>query len=402
MQAVVMCAGESTRTHPLTVNKPKPLLMVCNKAIIQHTLDALVGLVDEVVLIVGFKKELIIDFIGDSYKDMKITYIVQEERLGTGHAVLSTRGVVHDRFIVMNGDDLYSRSDIERLLENEFGALAKEHDNPSIFGVFDVDEDNRIRRIVEKPTEYISNLCNIGCYVFPEAIFEKLENAPKSPRGEIELTSGFADLAAEREAFAVPVLGYWLPIGYPWNIIDATEVLIQDITTQIDGTIMDGVYITGDVVVGARTVIKPGTVIEGPVIIGEDCIVGPSAYLRAGTVIGNHCKIGNSSEIKNSTLFEHVAVPHLSVVGDSVVGERTNIAGGCIFANFRHDAKNISSMVKGELIDSGRRKFGAIIAEDVRLGINTSIYPGRKLWPNAMTVPGDNVKADIVTPPPEN
>ena len=132
-------------------------------------------------------------------------------------------------------------------------------------------------------------------------------------------------------------------------------------------------------------------------MIGEGCTVGPNCYLRPGTVLGNGSKVGQGSEVKNSILIAGAAVPHLSYVGDSVIGEKANLGCGTITANFRHDGKNHRSQIKGELIDTGRRKLGAIIADGVHTGINTSIYPGRKMWPHTMTLPGAVVKEDVLS-----
>ena len=105
--------------------------------------------------------------------------------------------------------------------------------------------------------------------------------------------------------------------------------------------------------------------------------------------------MGQSCEIKNSILFDGCAVPHLSYVGDSIIGERTNFGAGTITANVRHDGGTIKSMVKGEMIDTGRRKLGAIVGDHVHTGIKTSLYPGRKLWPGTCTRPGEAVARDI-------
>ena len=154
-------------------------------------------------------------------------------------------------------------------------------------------------------------------------------------------------------------------------------------------------HLNGTVAIGKGTVIRPGVVIDGPVIIGEDCTIGPNAWIRSYTAIGNGCRAGQGTEIKASILMDGARVPHLSYVGDSVLGEDVNFGCGTITANFRHDEGNHSSMVKGELVDTGRRKLGAIVGDGVHTGINTSIYPGRKLWPGTSTLPGEVVIRDI-------
>ena len=144
-------------------------------------------------------------------------------------------------------------------------------------------------------------------------------------------------------------------------------------------------------------------------MIGEHCTIGPNAYLRSSTTIGNNCKIGFEVEIKNSVVFNNSAIPHLSYIGDSVIGEGVNVAAGSITANVRHDAGLIRSSViknaggeireeiRGELVDTGLHKLGTILADGVKLGIRTLIYPGRKIWPGKTTLPGEIVTKDIIT-----
>ncbi len=116
MQAVILVAGKSTRTYPLTLTRPKPLLPIAGKPAIEHLLEHLEGLVDEVILIVGYRKEMIQQKLGNQWKNIKITYAEQKEQKGTGHAVLVAEPYIKDRFIAMNGDDNYDRIDIEQLI----------------------------------------------------------------------------------------------------------------------------------------------------------------------------------------------------------------------------------------------------------------------------------------------
>jgi len=173
-------------------------------------------------------------------------------------------------------------------------------------------------------------------------------------------------------------------------------MLENHLPSEIHGEVSPGAHVEGPLYVGKGSVVRPGVYIEGPVMIGEGCTVGPNCYLRPGTVLGRGCKVGQGCEIKNSILMDSAAVPHLSYVGDSVVGEKANLGCGTVTANFRHDGKNHRSRVKDELIDTGRRKLGAIIGDGVHTGIHTSIYPGRKLWPQTSTLPGEIVREDLV------
>ncbi len=397
MKAVIMAAGKSTRTYPLTLTKPKPLLKVLNKAILEHQMNALRGLVDGVVLVVGYKKEMIQAAFGHEFAGMSIEYVEQTEQRGTGHAVLQCAKVIDGPFLAMNGDDLYDPRDLARLAAAKQAALAKVVPDPRLYGIYEVGPDNRVIRIVEKPKEVFSNLANIGAYKFPREVFEVLDHIPPSERGEIEITDAVQALADRGDFRVVEATGYWLAIGYPWHLLDANEYLIRNsLEPVIEGEVHPAAHLSGAVSVGRGTVIRPGVVIDGPVCIGQDCMIGPNCHIRACTTIGDHCRIGQGVEVKGSIFMDHACAAHLTYVGDSVVGEHANLGCGTITSNFRHDAANHRSMVKDVLVDTGRQKFGAIIADNVHTGIHTSIYPGRKLWPGVTTRPGEVVQKDIM------
>jgi bifunctional UDP-N-acetylglucosamine pyrophosphorylase/glucosamine-1-phosphate N-acetyltransferase len=135
--------------------------------------------------------------------------------------------------------------------------------------------------------------------------------------------------------------------------------------------------------------------LEGDIVIGNGCIIGPSAYLRGPVVIGNNCKVKFTAEIKNSLLLDETQVPHSAYIGDSILGKQVNVGWGSVTANLRHDRKNIQTLIKEQLIDTGLSKFGAVIGDGVKLGVRTIIYPGRKIWPYQTTLPGQIVDQDI-------
>jgi bifunctional UDP-N-acetylglucosamine pyrophosphorylase/glucosamine-1-phosphate N-acetyltransferase len=139
-------------------------------------------------------------------------------------------------------------------------------------------------------------------------------------------------------------------------------------------------------------VILPGVYIEGNAVIGENCKIGPNCYIRGNTSIGDNCHIGQAVEIKNSILQNKVSAGHLAYAGDSVICSSVNLGAGTIISNLRHDNTNHRYEVDGNLIETGRRKFGAVIGENVHTGIHTSIYPGRSLSANAVTRPGEIVE----------
>ncbi|WP_018970783.1 hypothetical protein [Rubritalea marina] len=183
---------------------------------------------------------------------------------------------------------------------------------------------------------------------------------------------------------------------YPWQLIQVNEQIVGALSENEQiGEVSPAAHIEGVIHVGKGTRILPGVFIEGNVIIGENCKIGPNAYIRGNTSIGDGCHIGQAVEIKNSVIAHGSSVGHLSYVGDSVIGRKVNFGAATVTSNLRHDGKNHRTQVGGDLVDTGRRKFGTIVGDGVHTGIHTAIYPGRKLGPNATTRPNDSVDCDI-------
>lgn len=399
MQAVILAAGKSTRTYPLTLTKPKPLLRVANKTIIEHNLDQLVGMVQEVIIVVGYKSEQVIDFLGENYRGISIVYVQQRESAGTAAALKSAKSQIKGDFILMFGDDLYSQKDIINLLKYKNAILATAVTNPANFGVLRVDGD-RFIEVVEKPKVFISNLVSVGCFIFSYKFLDILDDIHLSERGEYELTDGYNLFAKQIEVNVVEVVDYWLPITYPWSLLSANHFILQRLakSQQLGDNVLieKNVSMGGAVVIENDTIIKSGVYIEEGVVIGSNCVIGPNCYIRTGSSIGNHCHIGHAVEIKNSVIGNYTHVAHLSYVGDSVLGEGVNLGAGTVTANLRHDKKNIISRVKGNKIDSGLMKLGVVLGDKVKTGINTAFYPGVKMDPETITLPGEVVKCDVV------
>ena len=184
-------------------------------------------------------------------------------------------------------------------------------------------------------------------------------------------------------------------IEYVWDLIRVNEQVVQSLPkSKIEGVVHESAYIEGVVKIGKGTRILPGVFIEGNVTIGENCKIGPNCYIRGNTSIGDGCHIGQSVEIKNTVIGNGTNVGHLSYVGDSLLGHGVNFGAGTTTSNLRHDGKNHKSIIDGELVDTGRRKFGVIVADGVHTGINTSFYPGRKLGKNVTTRPAEVIKED--------
>lgn len=223
MQAVITAAGYGKRLKPYTDNMPKPMVPVLGKPILVHTFSSLPDDVDEVILVVGYKREHIIERFGHKFGRRKIRYVRQTEALGTFNALLTAKSELNgEPFLVLFGDDIYAKEDVEKLLKYEHALLVKEVKDVSRFGACFIDERMRLLRIDEKPSESESNLVNIGVYKLAMDIFN--EPIAIGPVGEDNLPVMIGNLAKTVDIF-VEKAEFWAPIAYPEDIKKAEEIL---------------------------------------------------------------------------------------------------------------------------------------------------------------------------------
>ncbi len=391
MKAVVLAAGKGTRMWPLTETRPKPLLPVAGQTVVETVLDAAAPHVDGFVVVVGYRAGMIHDRLGERYRGLDVEYVGQDEQRGTGDAVRQAWDKVGARFLVLNGDLLVSPKAVKDVVDSEGDAVSlRKVENPSDYGVAEV-EGGRLTGITEKPADPSSDLVNAGVYQFRREVFEVIDDLGRSERGEVELTDALVELEPE----AVEYEGEWMDVGYPWDLLKAEKKLLERREREVEGEVAEDAVLEGEVVVEEGAEIRPGSVVEGPVLVEENASIGPNAYVRGPVTVGAGGSVGHGSEVKASLLMPDAKVPHQSYVGDSVLGEDVNLGAGTVVANLRHDGETVESEMKGEDVDTGRRKFGVVFGDEVRTGVNTSLNPGVKLAPESTTNPGDTVYEDV-------
>ncbi len=403
MDAIILAAGEGTRLRPLTSTRPKPMLQVAGKTILEWDLEALArNGFNKAIVVVGYKKEVIVDYFGKKFNGIKLEYVNQREQLGTAHAVSMAEGKVKKEFLVMNGDLIVSEKLISNFIKDhkknksENSMCLVDVKDPSEFGIVQL-RGFLVKKITEKPRESKSRLANAGIYVFNEEIFGAIRNVKKSKRLEYELTDAIKTLIPEKRVHGFKAKGMWIDIGRPWDLLGANETILNEMKLKKDKRVKieKFVVIKGDVHIGNGTLIRSGSYIEGPCYIGENCIIGPNCYIRPCSSIKDNVHIGNAVEIKNSIIMSGTNVGHLSYIGDSIIGENCNFGAGTKVANLRVDNDEVRIEIKNKLTRSGRRKFGCLMGDNVKTGINVSIMPGRSIYPGAYVEAGSVVRNTI-------
>jgi bifunctional UDP-N-acetylglucosamine pyrophosphorylase/glucosamine-1-phosphate N-acetyltransferase len=392
MQTVVLAAGEGTRMRPLTETVPKPMLPVADRPLAAHTADAAVDAgATELILVVGYEADAVREYFGGSYRDVPISYAVQKEQLGTAHAVGAAREHLDGPFVVLNGDNLYDPGGIESLFESAPAVAGHRVADPRNYGVLSTD-GGRVTAVVEKPDDPPSHLANAGAYAFPAEAVEWLD-VGRSERGEFEITDVLARAVDAFDVAAVE-LDRWMDVGRPWELLEANEWKLSELGRRIEGEIHESAEIRGPVIVEDGAVVEAGVVVEGPALVRSGADLGPNSYVRGATLLGEDAHVGHAVEVKNSVLMSGATVPHLSYVGDSLLGPDVNLGAGTQVANLRHDGEPVRTTVKGERISTDRRKYGVVAGPNVKTGVNTSLDPGVVLSANATTLPGERVDRD--------
>lgn len=401
MKAVILAAGEGTRMRPLTANLPKPLLPVAGKPFLRHTLEAVrTAGITEAAILVGWQGHRVRESFGNGESvGMTIAYEEQAERRGTAHAVGCMRDHVDGPFLSVNGDVVVSGDALavmlmhHRKVRGPVMALAEVSD-PQSFGVVEV-KDGTVVSLEEKPRKPKSNLINAGIYVFDKDIFPLIDKTPKSPRGEYEITDTIRTLMGSQDVYGFRLPGEWIDVGRPWDLLRANAALLARLKGADHGNVEDGATLVGEVLIEKGAHVRRGSYVEGPVIVGPGAEIGPNCYVRPSTSIGPQAKVGAACEVKNSILMASTHVPHQNYVGDSILGERCNLGAGTKVANLRLDEAPVKVVFRGAEVDTGLRKLGVIMGDDVKVGINASIDAGTIIGEGSFIGPGAHARGNI-------
>ncbi len=405
MKAVVLAAGEGVRLRPLTATRPKHLIPVGGKPLLEHILLAIksAGL-NEAVIVVHYMAERIKEHFGDGSKlEMKLEYAFQREMRGTADAVTPAEPYVSDYFLMLYGDLYVTAKVVKAVLKvhkgegNPASMAVVPVQRPEHYGIIKLD-GSRVIDIIEKPKpgEAPTNLANAGVYVLPTSIFEKIRQTSPSTRGEYEVTDSLRFLAQDHPLIAVQVSSEdWLDVGRPWDLLEANKRVLTNMELKVSGYVEDGARLVGPVGVSAGARIRSGARIEGPVLIGENSVIGPDCIIKPYTSIGKDVEIRDACKVENSIIMDKTKIGRSCYVGDSIIGRGCDFGAETKTVNRRPDDKTIKITVKNQVIDSERTRLGAIVGDSVKTGANTVFMPGVKAGPNSRISPNVVVQQDI-------
>ena len=356
MKAAILAAGEGNRLQPLTNRRPKPMLPVANRPILEYVIEAVAAAgIDEIVLIVGYERTRIQTYFGDGDEwGVDIEYARQDPQLGTGHAVEQIRSLVSDDFLVLNGDRIIEPELIEGLASDTVSAPAvgvTRVESPARYGVVELDGD-RVAGIDEKPDrEPSSEIINAGVYRFAPAVFEAIDRTQPSAAGEITLPATIETLAAETEVTAVRYRGLWMDISQLWDLLSANDVLLDRKACPSAGSV-DTTASVSD-----RSCTADGST------------VGPNATLKSGTTLGPNVTVEANAVLSNTVVMGDATIGDGAVLRDCIVAENATIG-----PNTTVTGGETRVIVQGTVYEDVR--LGGVVGDNTTVGGNVTLRAG--------------------------
>lgn len=333
MKAIILAGGSGTRLRPLTHTMAKQLIPVANKPVLHYALEQITGagIKDIGVVISPETGSQIKQSLGGGEKwGAQITYILQDQPSGLAHAVKTGKTFLgNSPFLMFLGDNLIKegiKQSINLFMDRKHQALIllKKVEDPRAFGVATVDEDMRVKKLVEKPPNPDSNLALTGIYIFDPLIHRAIDRIKPSARGELEITDAIQEIInMGKTVIARPMTGWWIDTGKKEDLLEANRVILDEFATPSNCGITDPAsQVSGRVQIGTGTTII-SSIIHGPSVIGEDCLIQDS-YIRPYTSIGRHTTV-KETVVENSIIMENCHISCSRRLEDSIIGAGTNI-----------------------------------------------------------------------------
>ena len=345
MQAVILAGGEGHRLRPLTRSRPKVLLPVANRPIIDYVIESLVvNGIRDIIVVAGYRKEQLVRHLNEPGCNVEV--VIQKKQLGAADALKCAGDLIKDDFLVLPGDNYLGPSAISAIKGRKNAMLISDHPQPFNFGVVGL-KGGFVSEICEKPENIRGLPVSTGVFSLSKEIFGRL--------GDAEIPDLISGMIAEGRKIEAIHTSDWHDAVYPWDLLKMNRSILKGISPQNAGSISRNTIISGPVRIGENTEIGPNTVITGPVVIGDDCVIGPNACIMPGTSIGSRVRIDPFVYIGDSILLDDVRVGSHSRITDSVIGE------GSVLADHTSTKKEAYCFESGGYF--GRSEFGAIIGD---------------------------------------
>lgn len=407
---IVLAGGSSSRMWPL---REKSLLRFGTEPLLVSQIQRYRALGFERIIIVANpdNKAEISAFVAPIAEQIQLDIVVQQEAIGMGDALLQAAPLLAstpDVAIYVNQvhdvvEDKLHKDILAAYRKNPDATYLAGYEIETYFpgGYLSTNDDGRITGIVEKPgaDNRPSNLVNIVAHLHSNAgrLFEAIRAEYEDDSGGDDHYERAMDKLMKAQVYRVaPYKGYWSALKYPWHVLSIMEHYLDQINGQVvaeDAFIAPGASLVGNVYIGSGVRVFPGAAVVGPAYIGAGTIVGNNALVR-GSMVLNNCEVGFTTEVARSYVADNCSM-HACRVLDSIFAEGVNFSAGCTTANLRIDRGNVPSWVKGDKLDSGRDKFGAVIGRDAFLGVDVMTMPGVKIGARAQVGPGTHVMKDI-------
>jgi glucose-1-phosphate thymidylyltransferase len=330
---LVLAGGSGTRLRPITYTSAKQLVPLANKPILFFGLEAIAAAgIHEVGIVVGDTEPDIRAAVGDgSQFRLSVTYLRQDAPLGLAHAVLIARDFLGDEpFVMYLGDNLVVGG-IESIV-SEFVherpcalVLLTKVDHPEQFGVAELGPDGDLVRLIEKPASPPSDLALVGIYMFDAQIHQAVRAIEPSARGELEITDAIQWLLDRGHTVRPHILETpWIDTGKLTDLLDANQIVLERLTTSIEGAVDDVSRLDGTVIVGPGAQVIASE-LRGPLVIGASTkvvrsVIGPSVSL------GPHCEVVDAA-IEHSVVLEGARIGQVDRIVDSLIGRHAHVTG---------------------------------------------------------------------------
>jgi len=382
LSAIVLAAGEGTRLRPLTENRPKPMLPVATKPILEHVFDQLIEAgIDELVVVVGYKRDRIQSYFGPTYRNVPITYVRQEKQLGTGHALLQAESEVDGTCLVINGDQIADSRIIRDVVDEHDAsaaatmALLARSSVESYGGV--LLDDDRVISIVENPSDDRDYFLNSGVYVLEPAVFDAVR-AADSQAGERHLVDGLSKLIESGDVVRGALSeGVWADATYPWDLLTVSfELLDDDLTDGELSTVHEG------------ATVHESAEIREPIAIDQDCVIEPGAVVGPYVCLGENTTVGSNAVVERSVVDTDTRIEAGATVIDSVAGTGVTIGPGSTIPGGPSDVRVGDHVFEDET-------FGALLADRVHDQGGATYIPGTLIGPGTKIRTGATVRGTI-------